>query len=239
MTGIPLSVVVPAYNEEARLRSCLDRIVDYLNRRGQPYEILVVDDGSRDQTRAIVEARAASEPRVSLLALPVNQGKGAAVTAGMLKAEGDWILLTDVDLSTPIEDLEILESHRARSEVIIGSRALGGAVIGTREPAGRACLGSLFNRFVRLSVLPVIRDTQCGFKLWSRDAARKVFRRMRIRRFAYDVESLWLASRMGFRIAEIPVHWSHDTRSKVRVGRDGARMMIDLFRLLLRRTLGG
>lgn len=238
MSTPALSVVLPAYNEERRLEGGLDRILAFLKQRNTPSEIIVVDDGSRDSTRAIIERRAAAEPSIRCLALPVNQGKGAAVAAGMLAARADWILCSDVDLSTPIEELSRLEAYKGKADVVIGSRALVESDLQVRQPLRRENLGRSFNHAVRLAAIYGIHDTQCGFKLWSRQAARDVFSRMRLRRFAFDVESLWLARRRGWRIKEVGVVWRHDPDSTVHVVRDGIRMGADLLRILLWRTLG-
>jgi dolichyl-phosphate beta-glucosyltransferase len=233
-----LSVVVPAYNEERRLEAGLSTMTDYLRARGAPYEILVVDDGSRDATRAIAERSAAADPSVRCIALPVNQGKGAAVARGMVTARADWILCTDVDLSTPIAEVERLERFRGSADVIIGSRGMPQTMIDHRQPARRENLGRAFNYAVRFAAFSGIKDTQCGFKLWSRRAAQAVFPRLRIRRFAFDVEALWRARRFGFRIREVGVVWNHDPDTTVRLFRDGTRMGADLLRILLWRSLG-
>lgn len=236
--GLSLSVVVPAYNEERRLDAGLSGILGYLDRRGDSSEVIVVDDGSRDATHEIAARRAASDPRVRPLQLAVNQGKGAAVALGMMTARAEWILCTDVDLSTPIQELERLEPHRATNDVIIGSRGQPQSVLEVRQPLRRENLGRAFNHAVRLVAIHGIYDTQCGFKLWSRRAARAVFPRLRIHRFAFDVETLWLARRMGFRIREVGVLWKHDPATTVRLVRDGLRMGGDLLRILGWRTLG-
>lgn len=216
----------------------LTRIVSYLSARGAGFEVIVVDDGSSDSTKPIAEQYAGVDNRVRCFSLGRNRGKGTAVAHGILQACGDWILVTDVDLSTPIEELERLEAYRGSADVIIGSRALQASRLDVRQPALREWLGRLFNKAVRVVSLPGIYDTQCGFKLWSRPAAKAVFPRVRVGRFAFDVESLWLGRRRGFRIKEVPVCWRHDPGSTVRLGRDGVRMGCDLLRLLLRRVIG-
>jgi dolichyl-phosphate beta-glucosyltransferase len=229
-----LSLIFPARNEERRLGRALDASMAYLGRRGVAYEIIVVDDGSDDGTRRIAEERAREDRAVRMVTLPVNRGKGAAVKAGLLRATGRWRLVSDVDLSTPIEELERLEAHCAAADVIIGSRALSGSELGLRQPASREWLGRSFNLAVRAVGLSDCRDTQCGFKLWSAEAAEAVFPHLSIERFAFDVESLWLARAAGCRIAEVPVRWNHDAATTVRVGADGVRMLVDLARIVLR-----
>ncbi len=233
MTG--LSVVFPAYREERRLPGCLDAATEFL--RGRDGEIVVVDDGSPDGTRALAERRAAGDPRILVHALPRNRGKGAAVREGVLRSRGRVVLVSDVDLATPLSEFDRLEPLLQRAAVVVGSRALAGAKLEARESWRREVLGRFFNAVARVGVLPGILDTQCGFKIWRGDVARAVFRRVRLERFAFDVESLWLARRMGHRVIEAPVTWRHDEGSTVRVGRDGLRMGTDLLRLVLRRTL--
>jgi dolichyl-phosphate beta-glucosyltransferase len=233
-----LSVVMPAYNEERRLDSGLSRILEFLGRRDASFEVIVVDDGSRDSTRQIAERHAAADPRVRAVGLPGNRGKGAAVALGMMSARAEWILCTDVDLSTPIEELERLEAFRGSADVIVASRDVPRSVLQARQPLRRENLGRAFNYAVRLAALYGIRDTQCGFKLWSRKAARAVFPRMRLRRFAFDVEALWLCRKLGFRIREVGVRWRHDADSRVRLLRDGLRMGADLMKILFWRIHG-
>lgn len=233
MTGPRLSVVIPCYNEERRLEAGVRRVAGYLDARGEPYEILAVDDGSRDGTLGLARRLQKEVPALRAIPLGRNRGKGAAVREGMISALGERILMTDADLSTPIEDLERLESRT--EDVVIASRKLAASEID--QPASRKLAGDAFNAAVRMVALPGIRDTQCGFKLWSAAAARAVFPRMKLERFAFDVESLWLARRLGFRVAEVPCRWTHDDRSTVKLARDGMRMGVDLLRILLRRTL--
>lgn len=174
---------------------------------------------------------------VRCLPLPENRGKGAAVREGMRHASGQWILMSDVDLSTPISELDRLELYRDKGDVIIGSRAVRGAELKVRQPFWREWMGRSFNVLVRLVGLSGCHDTQCGFKLWSAEAARAVFPKLTIERFAFDVESLWLARTQGFRIVEVPVRWNHDAGSTVNVPLDGARMVFDLLGLVVRARL--
>src|SRR5262245_13928486 len=225
-----LSVVVPCYNEERRLAEGLAALTAWLKGR-RPYEILVVDDGSRDGTLRLAREHAGRDAAIRVHALPRNRGKGAAVREGMLAARGSLLLMTDVDLSSPIDELPKLEAALGRADVAIGSRALATSNIEVRQPGQRENLGRSFNIAVRLMLLPGLFDTQCGFKLWKGGVARKVFRRMTLDRFAFDVEALWTARHLGFRVAEVPVRWRHDDRSSVRVGRDGIRMGLDLWRI--------
>jgi dolichyl-phosphate beta-glucosyltransferase len=222
-----LSVVIPAFNEEERLPESLGRVLAYLEQRGDPFEILVVDDGSKDRT---VERALAVCSSVVLVRNPQNRGKGHAVRQGMLLARGRRRLMTDADLSTPIEELERLLSCMDEGyDVVIGSRALAGARIEVHQPRYRESLGRLFNLLVRWLVVPGLHDTQCGFKLFTGEAAR-VFEVARLNGFCFDVEALFVARRRGLRIAELPVTWRNDAATRVTTLR-GALAFGDLLRI--------
>ncbi len=231
---MPLSVVIPAYNEEARLEPTLRAVIAYLEAEKPDFEIVVVDDGSSDGTAAVVREIASDEPRVRLVELGQNAGKGAAVRAGMLAAEGASVLFSDADLATPIEELTKLERAIADgADIAIASRAADGADIRVRQHPLRELMGRTFNVMVRLTGLGGLRDTQCGFKLFTRDAARDLFGRSEVDGFAFDVEILVLA-RGRYRVAEVPVVWRHIDESKVSPGSDAARMFLDLWRIRAR-----
>lgn len=222
-----LSIVIPAYNEEVRLPGSLDRLWSYC--QAQPYatEILVVDDGSADHTPQIVRDFGADKP-VRLLSSG-HQGKGGAVRQGMLAAAGDAILMTDADLSTPIEDVTgLLEALAEGYDVAIGSRAIAGSVLNVRQPFYREMLGRGGNLLIQALLLPGLHDTQCGFKLFRREAAREIFRRSVMSGVSFDIEALYLARRLGYRIKEVPVHWSHRPGSKMRLIRDYGGTLRDL-----------
>ena len=226
MTEPALSVVVPALNEEDRLPRTLESIVSHLSRRREGYELVVVDDGSRDRTAERAQAAGAT-----VLRNETNRGKGYAVRRGMLAARGARRLMTDADLSTPIEELDRLcarmdEGH----DVVIGSRALPGARIEVRQPWYRENMGRFFNLFVRALAVPGVTDTQCGFKLFSGAAARDVFSAARLDGFSFDVEVLFLARRKGYRIAEVPVIWRNDAATRVSLLR-GFLAFPDLLRI--------
>ena len=224
-----LSVVIPAWNEEARIGSTLVAISDYLEALREDYEILVVDDGSSDGTAAVVEA--AGRRQVQLLRLPENRGKGAAVRAGVLASRGHEILFSDADLATPIGELTKLRAALARGhDIAIGSRALAASEVQVRQHPLRQEMGRTFNRLVRLLVLDGFRDTQCGFKLFRGEVGRELFGRARVDGFAFDVEILLLA-RPRYKVAEVPVVWRHVEQSKVSPGRDAARMLWDVIKL--------
>jgi dolichyl-phosphate beta-glucosyltransferase len=209
-----LSIVIPCYNEVARLPPTLLRVRDYLASWRRPYEIVVVDDGSSDGT--VEAAQQAGGPELTILRNPRNRGKGYAVRRGMLAARGERRLMTDADLSTPIEELAPLMARMDEGfDVVIASRAMAGARIEVRQPAYRELMGKLFNLLVRLSAVPGLHDTQCGFKLFRAEAARECFGAAVLDGFSFDVETLFIARRLGYRIAEIPVTWRNDAATRV------------------------
>jgi dolichyl-phosphate beta-glucosyltransferase len=214
VSGVQLSVVIPAYNEAERLPPTLERVLGYLRGRAVSHEVVVVDDGSRDQT--VARARAVGGDAVTVLANEVNRGKGYSVRRGMLAARGARRLMTDADLSTPIEDLERLAARLDDGyQVAIGSRALPDSNVEIHQPWYRENMGRVFNAAVRLLALPGLKDTQCGFKLFSAEAAQAAFSRAQLDGFSFDVEALFLARRLGYRIAEVPVTWRNDAASRV------------------------
>ena len=232
-TGVELSIVIPAFNEETRLPSSLGAIAAYLAARpaSPRIEVLVVDDGSSDATAARAEeaGRRHGLP-LRVVRFPENRGKGAAVRAGCLEAAGARILVSDADFSTPVYEWEKLAA--AGTPVAIGSRALDEALVKEKQPAYRQAMGKLFNRLVRLVAVRGIRDTQCGFKLFTREAAREIFSRTKVDRFAYDVEALLLARKLGLAIAEVPVLWFNSADSRVTLLR-GAQAYWDVLRIRL------
>ena len=236
MTVPALSVVIPAYNEASRLPSALRRIRDYLAARSGSHEILVVDDGSSDGTAEA--ARAVDCPGLQVFRTEPNRGKGHAVRRGMLLARGDRRLMTDADLSTPMEDLDKLQQRLDEGyDIAIGSRALPGADIQVHQPWYRENAGRVFNLMVRLLVLPDLHDTQCGFKVWSAAAAQEVFSAARLDGFCFDVEALYLARKGGRRIAEVPVTWRNDAGSRVGTLR-GMAAFLDLVRIRVNDSRG-
>ncbi|MBM3294859.1 MAG: glycosyltransferase family 2 protein [Candidatus Aminicenantes bacterium] len=224
-----LGVVIPAFNEEARIGPTLERLAAYLRARPWTAEILVVDDGSTDATRARAEEALRDVPRSRVLGRAENRGKGFSVREGVLASEGAHILFTDADLSTPIEELEkFWPPIQAGRDIVIGSRALPGSDIRVRQTRLRRGMGKVFNLLVRLFLLRGIPDTQCGFKLFRREAARAVFAPLATTGFAFDVEVLLRARRMGLRIAQVPVVWRNSPPSKVRLIGSSARMLAEL-----------
>lgn len=231
-----LSVVIPAYQEAARLGATLERVLGYLEGRGDQFEVVVVDDGSGDAT---AEVAAAYAPRgVVLHRLESNRGKGAAIKAGVARTRGRRVLLTDADLSTPIEDLPRLEARLGEADLVLGSRAVAGSEITRRQPIYRELMGKTFNRLIRLAGVRGLSDTQCGFKLLDGAAARRLFAELTVDRFAYDVELVWLARRRGLQVREVGVRWENSPDSRVHPVRDSLRMLWDLVRLRVRRRKG-
>jgi dolichyl-phosphate beta-glucosyltransferase len=233
---VDLSVVIPAFDEALRLPPTLARMRDYLDAGTDSYEVLVVDDGSRDDTVAAAEAVAAQWPQLRVLRLPENRGKGAAVREGMLNASGALRAFSDADLSTPIEELPRLRERLGGAcHVAIASRDAPGSDIQVHQPAWREFMGRTYNRILRLLVLPGIRDTQCGFKLFTAEAAVALFTPLETFRFGFDAEVLVRAHRRGWEIAEVPVRWRHVEESRVGGIGDALRMLFDLVWLRFRR----
>ncbi len=239
-----LSIVIPAYNEEARIRASLESVHQYLKRQGTEAEIVVVDDGSVDGTAAILEraAGAGGDARVAvrLLRNGRNRGKGYSVKHGVLLSRGDLVLVSDADFSTPIEDLPLLLGavEEGGNGIAIGSRALGASRVEKRQAAWRETMGRTFNALVRLLTGLPFRDTQCGFKLMRREEVLPLFRAARVERFAYDVEILYLARKAGIRVAEVAVRWRNAEGSKVNALVDPFDMLKDIVRVRLRDRLG-
>jgi dolichyl-phosphate beta-glucosyltransferase len=212
-----ISIIIPAFNEEKRLPSTLKNVKRFLDSSRWDFsEVLVVDDGSRDGTVALAEASG-----VRVLRNPGNRGKGYSVRHGMMEAKGDWALFTDADLSSPIEDVEKLWSavEREGAAGAIGSRALDRSLVGVHQPAFREVSGRIFNLVMRIVTGLPFRDTQCGFKLFQQKAAREIFGRQRADGFGFDVEVLFIAKRLGYRILEVPVRWNDVAGTKVSLWR--------------------
>ena len=227
MSTCYLSIVIPAYNEEDRLPDTLVKVAAYLNRQSYDWEIIVSDDGSEDETAAVVRNAASHTANLRLLTLP-HRGKGSAVKQGMLAAKGQHRFLCDADLSMPIEFVETLLPPQApTTDIVIGSREAPGARrIG--EPLRRWLMGRLFNAMTQILAVPGISDTQCGFKVFNASAAQILFPLQTLDGFAFDAELLFLARRLGLSIGEVGVEWHYRTESKVRPLRDGWRTLRDL-----------
>ena len=236
-----LTVVIPAYNEEQRIGPTLERIRGYLEKRAFPWEIVVVNDGSQDQTVRISREILAGCERHEVIDRKFNRGKGYSVRQGMLAGNGRFLLFSDADLSTPIEEVERLlpPLESGEVQVSIGSRALRDSRVEVHQPWWREAMGKSFNLFVRLIALGGLCDTQCGFKCFTREAARSIFSVARIDGFGFDVEALYLARKFGFAVQEIAVRWVNSPDSRVHPLSDSSRMLADLLRIRFTDFRGG
>jgi len=223
------SIVIPAYNESARIRHALESVLDCVRQRRWDAEIVVVNDGSRDQTAEIVREFAAGVPEVRLLENPGNRGKGYSVRHGILQSFGEIVMFTDADLSAPIEEAERLFAAIAGgAEIAIGSRWLERTRQTIRQPLYRQFFGRCFNAVTRGVMGLSFADTQCGFKAFTRAAAQTIFQLQTIERWGFDPEILFIALKRGYRIVEVPVSWAHDERSRISYLKDGMRMLQDI-----------
>lgn len=212
----------------------LERIGQYLSDQAYSWRVVVVSDGSCDGTDDVVAAYAATHPAFSLLAYTPNRGKGRAVRQGMLCVEAQWLLFSDADLATPIEEVEkLFAAVQGGARIAIGSRPLRESKLVVRQPMVREMMGRLFNKAVQLLAVQGIQDTQCGFKLFRRDVARDVFSRCKLDGFGFDFEALMVARDLGYAVSEVPIRWAHQEGSKVVLMRDGPRMLRDLVKLRL------
>lgn len=239
--GVPtLSVVIPVYNEARRIEATIGSIAAYLARSRISSEVLVSDDGSADGTPSVVARATQGTDMVRVLPAREHRGKGAAVRRGVLASRGDFVLITDADLSTPMSELpRLMQPVRLGADIAIASRGLRGSHLAVRQPLYREWSGRLFNALVRILLLPGIHDTQCGFKLMRGAVARHLFSISRVDGFAQDVEVLALAARAGLKIVEVPVTWAHNTDSKVRLARDAPAMLRDLLHVAVNVRAGG
>jgi glycosyltransferase involved in cell wall biosynthesis len=223
------SIVIPAFNESARIPATLKAVVACVRERGWDAEIIVVNDGSTDTTADLVRAFARDAPEVRMIENPGNRGKGYSVRAGMLQALGGVVLFTDADLSTPIEDADRLFGVIAKgADIAIGSRWLEKSRQTQRQPLYRQFFGRCFNALTRAVMGLRFADTQCGFKAFTHTAAQTVFERQTIERWGFDPEILFIALKCGFSIVEVPVTWAHDKRTRLSYARDGIKMLEEI-----------
>jgi dolichyl-phosphate beta-glucosyltransferase len=231
-----LSVVIPAFNEAMRIGATLRRVSEYCGSRFDRFEIIVVDDGSTDET-AKEAKNAIHDERLRVIVLEKNRGKGYAVRTGGLHAKFEYVLFSDADLSTPIEEVENLEKYASPRSLVIASRGLQQSRLEVRQPFYRETMGRIFNLIVRLLLVPDIADTQCGFKLFGREVVKEIFPRTTIDRFAFDVEIIYLARKLGFDVVEVPVRWRNDSRSRVHPIRDSMQMLADVGKVFARERI--
>lgn len=232
MPPLTYSIVLPAYNESERIGASLEKIFAHAVQRGWNAEVIVVNDGSSDDTAAIVLAQAARCPGVKLIENPGNRGKGYSVRNGMLHAHGDVLLFSDADLSSPIAEADKLFAAIADgADIAIGSRWLNTELQTRRQPLYRQFFGRIFNLALRLILGLHFKDTQCGFKAFNRRAAQTLFPLQRIERWGFDPELLYLAKRLGFKVREVPVEWAHREGTRINPFLDGLHMLIEVFRV--------
>src|SRR6202161_2564487 len=226
------SIVIPAYNEGQRLGETLERVLTYVRQQGWDAEVIVVNDGSRDNTAQIVRAFAEKNPILRLVENPGNRGKGYSVRNGILNSRGDIVVFSDADLSSPIEELpKLLQALAGGADIAIGSRWLRAELQTRRQSLHRQLFGRVFNLLLRIILGLRFKDTQCGFKAFTRQAAQTILPLQRIERWGFDPEILFVARKFGFRVEEVPVHWGHSGDTRIHPLMDGARMFWELVRI--------
>jgi dolichyl-phosphate beta-glucosyltransferase len=233
-----LTIIIPSYNEEARLPATLDRIAAYIASARRETEVLVVDDGSTDATAAVAEAARGKMPLLQVVSNGVNRGKGFSVRHGIEKARGRVVIFTDADLSAPIEEADKLLAALEYNDLAIGSRAMDRSLISIHQSPFREFAGIVFNAVVRAILRLPFVDTQCGFKAFRREPCRIIFEQQRIERFGFDPELLYLARHHELRAVEIPVRWAHSPATKVSMLRDSLQMFLDVFLIRWNSLLG-
>ena len=229
LPGTPdLSIVIPSYNEEKRLPATLERIAAYLGASGRKAEVIVVDDGSTDETAKVAESFQGHIENLRVVSNGRNRGKGYSVRHGALEAHGEIVLFTDADLSAPIEEADKLLAKMNEYDLAIGSRAVNRALIEVHESKFREFAGIIFNRIVRIILRLPFVDTQCGFKAFRREKCKIIFEQQTIERFGFDPELLYLARRHGLRTVEVAVRWAHSPATKINMWRDSVQMFLDV-----------
>ena len=226
------SIVIPAYNESARLGATLGKVLAYVHSKQWDAEVIVVNDGSRDNTADIVKSFAEKDPALRLVENPGNRGKGYSVRNGMLNARGRVVLFTDADLSSPIEEApKLFHALDAGADIAIGSRWLRAETQTQRQPLHRQLFGRIFNLILRLTLGLHFADTQCGFKAFRRPAVEAIFLRQKIERWGFDPEILFLARKFGFKVKEVPVAWAHREGTSINPLIDGSRMVQEMLHI--------
>lgn len=226
------SIVIPAYNESARLGASLEKVLAYVHAQGWDAEVIVVNDGSRDNTGDIVRTFAAKDPVLRLVENPGNHGKGYSVRNGMLHARGQIVLFSDADLSSPIEEApKLFQALNEGADIAIGSRWLRAETQTQRQPLHRQLFGRIYNLVLRLTLGLQFADTQCGFKAFKQPAVQAIFPLQKIERWGFDPEILFLAKKLKFKIREVPVAWGHSGGTRINPLVDGSRMVMEMFRI--------
>jgi dolichyl-phosphate beta-glucosyltransferase len=230
--GPRYSIIIPAYNESARVGATLEKVLAHVTQRGWDAEVIAVDDGSRDNTVEVISSYAEKSPRLRLLQNPGNRGKGYSVRNGMLHARGQLLLFSDADLSSPIEEADKLFAAIAGgADIAIGSRWIRRDLQTQRQPFHRQIFGRIFNLLLRITLGLRFKDTQCGFKAFTSRAATTIFPLQNIERWGFDPELLYLARKFGFRVAEVPVEWAHSEGTRISPLRDGSRMFAEMLKI--------
>ncbi len=229
-----LSIVIPAYNEAHRITDTLKKIIEYFRKTKIEYEIIVINDGSIDNTKIKlqqIKEKYSGNVRITIINNDKNKGKGFAVKQGIMVSNGEYIYFTDADLSTPIEEIEKFLKYIKEYDIVIGSRAVKNSKILLHQPFYRELAGKLFNKFLKLILGLPYNDTQCGAKLFKSDVAKFVFSKTTIYGFSFDVEVLFIAKKYRYKILELPVVWSHCKDSKINLLVDGFRMLCDVIKI--------
>jgi len=226
------SIIIPAYNEGARLDATLNKVLRYIAQQKWDAEVLVVNDGSRDNTVEIVQEHMQKNSMLRLIENPGNRGKGYSVRNGMMHARGEVLLFSDADLSSPIEEApKLLAGIAGGADIVIGSRWMQSELQTQRQPLYRQFFGRIFNLLLRLILGLKFKDTQCGFKVFTRRAAQAIFPQQKIERWGFDPELLYLAKKYGFKVVEVPVAWAHSAGTRISPLRDGTRMVIEMLKI--------
>jgi dolichyl-phosphate beta-glucosyltransferase len=233
-----ISIVIPAYNEEERIVLTLNKISNYLKDKNFNYEIIVVNDGSKDKTNEIVLDFVKKHSKIRLINNPKNMGKGYSVRNGLLNANKEWILFSDADLSTPIEELDKFIRYTSRFDIIIGSRAMRKSKIVVKQPWFRAIPGKVFPLLVRMIAVRGIKDTQCGFKMFKKDCVKKILKKQTIYGWAFDAELLFIAKKLKLKIKEVPIVWKNDANSKLDPIKNSISMFLEVVKIRWNAILG-
>ena len=227
-----ISIVIPTYNESARIIQTLEKIFNYMEKGKNRFEVIVSDDGSRDNTTGVIEQKFSGKSNLRILRRPVNKGKGLTVKEGVVNSKGDVVLFSDADLSTPIEEIDkLLKFIEQGFDVVIGSRNLKDPDVEVQKTAHRFVMGRIFSVLIGLFVFWGTKDTQCGFKMFTRKAADEVFKRQKLEGFSFDVELIYLAKKLGFKVKEVPVNWHESEGTRVKLFRDSAKMTKDILKI--------
>lgn len=230
-----LSIIIPTYNEEQRINATLTKIFYFLEGININSEVILIDDGSKDNTVKIAERF--KKGNLHILKNGINMGKGYSVKRGMLYANGDLLLFSDADLSTPIEELINFLKYAGEYDVLIAARNLEGSKV-SKQPFFRSTLGKIFPFFVKFILVKGISDTQCGFKMFKRECAKKIFKKQRINRWSFDAEILFIACKYNYKIKQIPVVWNNDKRTKINQFTDPPKMFLELLKIKFNNLIG-